>query len=86
MKTNEWSYEKEWRIVSKARPGENELFSDHGYHPNELTGILLGSKCSAEDRSDLLALLAHGLEHIHAYEAIPDSKQAKFKFRAIARQ
>ena len=85
VKTNQWSYEKEWRIASWARPGEKGLFGVYGFHPDELTGIYFGSKCSAEDRSDLLALLAHGLEHVHAYEAIPDPSQAKFKFRAIAR-
>ena len=86
VKTNEWSYEKEWRIVSGARPGENGFFGDYGYHPNELTGIFFGPKCSTEHRSDLLALLVHGLEHVHAYETIPDTQQAKFKFREITRQ
>lgn len=83
VKTTAWSYEREWRIVSGARPGETGLFGDYGFHPRELTGIYLGPKCSTEDRSDLLALLAHGLEHVQAYEAFPDSQQAKFAFRAI---
>ena len=86
MKTNEWSYEREWRIVSGARLGETGLFRDDGYQPDELTRICFGSKCSTEDRSDLLALLVRGLEHVRAYEAIPDTQQAKFKFRAITRQ
>lgn len=86
VKTNEWSYEREWRIVSGARPGETGLFSDYKYHPDELTRVCFGAKCSAEDRSDLLSLLAHGLEHVHAFEAIPDNQQAKFKYREIARQ
>jgi hypothetical protein len=86
VKTNAWSYEREWRIVSGARPGESGLFEDYGFYPRELTGLYFGPKCSAEDRSDLLGLLAHGLEHVRAYEALPDSQQAKFAFRAIAGQ
>lgn len=86
VKTNAWSYEKEWRIVSGARPGESGLFGDYGFHPHELTGIYFGPKSSAEDRSDLLALLGHGLEHVRAHEAFLDSQQAKIAFRAITRQ
>lgn len=86
VKTTAWSYEKEWRIVSAAGPGESGLFGDYGFHPHELTGIYFGPKCFAEDRSDLLALLAHGLEHVRAHEASLDSQQARFAFRAIGRQ
>ena len=85
VKTTAWAYEKEWRIVSGARPGETGLFGDYGFHPHELTGIYLGPKCSAGDRSDLLALLAHGLEHVRAHDAVLDSQQARFAFRAITR-
>lgn len=85
VKTNAWSYEKEWRVVSGARPGESGMFGDYGFHPHELTGIYFGPKCSAEDRSDLLALLGHGLEHVRAYEAFLDSQQARIAFRPITR-
>ncbi len=86
VKTTGWSYEKEWRIVSRARPGESGLFGDYRFDPRELTGIFLGPKCPAEDCADLLALLAHGLDHVRAYEAFPDGRQARFAFRSITRQ
>lgn len=86
VKTNAWSYEKEWRIVSGDRPGESGLFGDYGFHPHELTGIYFGPQCSAGDRLDLIALLTHRLEHVRVYEALSDSQQAKFEFRAIVRQ
>jgi hypothetical protein len=83
VKTSAWSYEKEWRIVSGARPGESGFFGDYGFHLYDLTGIYFGLKCSAEDRSDLFALLTHGLEHVQAHEAFSDGHQARFAFRAI---
>jgi len=86
VKTNAWSYEKEWRIVSGARPGESGLFADYGFHSLEITGLYFGSRCSAEDRSDLIALLEHGLNHVTAYEAISNSQEARFAFRKISRQ
>lgn len=83
MKTTAWAYEKEWRIVSGHRPGENELFSDYDFHPRELTGVYFGPKCPAEDRGDIQALLAHGLEHVRAYAVRADRQQARFTFNAV---
>jgi hypothetical protein len=83
VKTTPWSYEKEWRIVSSARFGETGLFADYGFNSRDLTGIYFGPKCSTEDRSDLLALLTHGLGHVRAYETIPDAQQARFTFQSI---
>ena len=83
VKTNAWSYEKEWRIVSGARPGETGLFADYSFHPRELTGIYFGPKCSTEDRAELLALLALGLEHVREHEVSHDDQQARFSFRVI---
>ena len=63
VKTKGWEYEKEWRIVSSARPGDHELFHDYEFHPDELTGIYFGYRCSEDDRAELMALLTSGLEH-----------------------
>jgi hypothetical protein len=83
VKTKSWSYEQEWRIVSRARPDDNVLFGDYGFYLYDLTGIYFGPKCSDEDRSDLIALLAHGLQHVQAHQAFPDFQQAKLRFLAI---
>jgi Protein of unknown function (DUF2971) len=86
VKTTPWSHEREWRIVVPLpRLGDSELFGDYGFFTREVTGIYFGPHCSAEDRSDLLALLSHGLEHVQAYEAFSDPQQAKFEFRPIQR-
>ena len=70
--------------MSGARPGESGLFADYPFYPRELTGIYFGSKCSTEDRVELLALLAQGLEHVRAHEVSHDDQQARFSFRVIA--
>lgn len=86
VKKSEWSYEKEWRIPAPGRrPEDSELFGDYGFHPSELTAICFGPKCSEEDRSDLLKLLSHGLEHVQAHEMLLNVQQAKIESRAIAR-
>lgn len=83
-KTSDWSYEKEWRIVSNVRPGESEaLYKDYKFYPQELTGLYLGSQCSVEDRDILLKLLAFDLEHVRAYETIVNNQIGKFVFKPI---
>jgi len=86
IKRTAWSYEKEWRIVVPgARPGETGMSAEYGFNRRDLTGIYFGSRCSETDRSDLLALLAHGLEHVRAYEAVANVLQGEFMFRAVER-
>jgi hypothetical protein len=85
IKTTAWSYEREWRIVSSARPGETGLFADYPMHPRALRGLYFGPKCSANDKSDILSLLAHGLEHVLAYEAVESWREARFSFDCVQR-
>ena len=85
VKTTDWWNEREWRIVSSARPGEAGLSADYCFHPRELVGIYFGEQCSAEQRANLWALLTHGLEHVQVYEALQDKVEAKFNFSEIRR-
>jgi hypothetical protein len=64
-------------LIEHAEPttcnvDDSELLGDYGFHPRELTGIYFGPKCPDGDRSDLLNLLSHGLEHVKVYEMIFD--------------
>jgi hypothetical protein len=83
IKTTAWSYEREWRIVTKARPEESGLFTDFPFSPPELTGIYLGERCLDENQADILSLLTHGLGHVSAYRALADVTQSKFTFKRI---
>ncbi|MCH7496174.1 MAG: DUF2971 domain-containing protein, partial [Candidatus Marinimicrobia bacterium] len=84
VKTTDWSYEKEWRVVSMARPGETGITADYGFQPLELAGVCFGTRCAKEDRDDLSTLLSHGLEHVRLSEAVKDDKAAKFKIVPIS--
>ena len=86
VKTCAWSYEKEWRIAAPGRrPDDDELFGDYGFNPLELTAIYLGPKCPDGDRADLLKLLAHGFEHVEAYEMLSDTRRARLVPRHVPR-
>lgn len=42
IKTEDWTYEKEWRVSTYARPGISENYSDFRFHPLELKPVILG--------------------------------------------
>jgi hypothetical protein len=84
VKSTAWAYEKEWRIVSGAREEDAEdQVAYYDFHLRDLRAIYLGPRCSASDRSDLLALLAHGLEHVRAYDTLLDFRHARFTFQLL---
>ena len=54
--SQDWSYEKEWRITSFKRPNDNGHFTDYKYHPDELSAVYLGPMVSTSDREILIKL------------------------------
>ncbi len=83
FKTKDWAHEREWRLASFKRPGEEGLFSDYGFHPRELTGVYIGLRASDEDRRDILSLLSYDLGHVARFEAFADGAKSKIAFRAL---
>jgi hypothetical protein len=83
IKTSAWAYEREWRVVAFARPGDTGFYADYPFFESELTGIYFGPQCAPEDRKDLLALRQHGLEHVRPFEAVPSIAAARFDFRPV---
>ncbi len=55
-KSPDWSYEREWRIVTFKRPGDSGLFTDYRFDSRELTAIYLGPLIKPSDRTKLVAL------------------------------
>ncbi len=55
-KSQEWSYEKEWRITSFKRPNDIGHFTDYKFHPDEISAVYLGPMVSTSDREILIKL------------------------------
>ena len=54
-KWKHWKYEKEWRILSFDRDRPDATGPGrYGYDPQQLTGVILGSQISEDDRDDVL--------------------------------
>jgi hypothetical protein len=53
-KSPDWSYEKEWRIVSSKREEDVGEFSHYPFNPAELSAIFLGPRIERENREALI--------------------------------
>lgn len=57
-KSEDWSYEKEWRVTSFKRSTDTGPFTDYKFHERELAAVYLGPMISASDREALTAVAA----------------------------
>lgn len=57
-KSQDWSYEKEWRVVSFKRQNDIGQYSDYSFANEDLVGVYLGPLIEVEDRSDLITYAA----------------------------
>ena len=69
FKSEEWSYENEWRLIHK-----DKLFS-YEYNPSTLKGVSLGKDCSAENEKIVRAILSDSkFEHVDLFRMEMTSK------------
>ncbi len=66
VKSDEWSYEREWRVVKNIRTAETKILDGEislfDIPKNSITGVFLGAACSKELEEKIIELmLGHGL-------------------------
>lgn len=83
IKTTDWAYEKEWRVVNFALLEEIGLTSDYPIHPLNFGSVYLGKEISKEDENDILAILNDGLSHMSAYKTVHNSRERRLQFEKI---
>lgn len=81
VKSPEWSYEKEWRVLSFSPEAEPSHFSDTPYHPGELEAVFIGSATAARDIASVEALLASSdFAHVAVWRARHDLAKRRILF------
>ncbi|EJV1482242.1 MULTISPECIES: hypothetical protein [Enterobacter cloacae complex] len=56
IKTTNWAYEKEWRVSTIKKSHEDGLYSDYGFHINELISVILGHQFDNSELPTIMAL------------------------------
>jgi hypothetical protein len=82
-KSDIWKEEKEWRVVTYARPNETGTFSDTPFYPREISRILLGCKILEEDKNDFLKLATGPFAHVEVFRAYQKPRSYGLDFRRI---
>ncbi len=57
-KHKEWSYEREWRVMTTAKSELAGQFSDYLFYPEELESVTLGARTSADTERAVCALIS----------------------------
>lgn len=83
-KSKVWSEEKEWRVVTAARKGEQAGFEDTPFHPKEISKVFFGCRISKEDKNVILSLLSGQFSHVKAYQAIQHSRRYSLEFEQVS--
>ena len=69
VKTKDWEYEHEWRVASWSRPSERGEYTDYGFAPEELKGVILGARISDQNRSNMLDIIKRSYPHAQLWQA-----------------
>lgn len=88
IKSTAWAYEKEWRVVSRARHGDRGdtgTYNDIPFRPRELCAVFYGSKCGEQDRADIAALLIGEFAHAATWRANENAVVGRFTFERCPR-
>lgn len=67
-KSEDWKYEKEWRVIYTPKIIDDKTYSDFKFYPLELASITFGLKIDSEEKAQLLALVASKYFHCELYE------------------
>ncbi len=68
IKTTDWAYQEEWRVVSFRRKRELGHYSDYGFHPRSLSALCFGAGISDVNREEIASLLKGDLGHVRLFE------------------
>jgi hypothetical protein len=80
VKTMEWRHEREWRVVTYAKPGDDALFTEERFHPQELSAVYLGASISPANEAAIVARLVDDLAHVELFHSRFDHQRRQLSF------
>ena len=75
VKSTDWSFEREYRVVSGKKQGETGLFADYVFHHADLRGVVLGANIAPQAESLIRDLVAARYHDATIYRAQIDYSQ-----------
>ena len=81
-KSEVWSYEKEWRVVTELTD-QNKTHEFVEFHPEEVGSIYLGCRMEKSDKEQLTELVRAKYPKVNIYQAIKNQTQFALDFLEI---
>ncbi len=67
-KSEDWEYEKEWRVIYKPKVIDDKPYTDFKFYPLELASITFGLKLDRKNKHQILSLITSNYSHCELYE------------------
>lgn len=80
VKHTDWSYEREYRIVSGKKVTESDLYFDYLFHPEDLRGVILGMNVAPNDESTVRQLVSAKYPNATIYRARVDQESRSISY------
>jgi hypothetical protein len=83
VKSDVWSYEKEWRVWDLLPAKQDTLFSDYPFRPKEVGAVYLGCRMNPDHKKALLTALSQKYPTARVFEARKPADRFQLDFDAI---
>jgi hypothetical protein len=83
VKSNDWSYEKEWRVVLKRTSDNSQNYDMNNIHKEEIEAIYLGCKMSDRAKDNILEIVNTKMQHVTVFQACKNRRYFKLDFIQI---
>lgn len=80
VKSADWSYEREYRVASDMRRGEEGLTSDYMFFEEDLCEVILGPSFPEDDAREVRAILSAKYPNATIRTAVLDHKERRITF------
>jgi len=82
-KSRHWSYEKEWRALSAAKPGHPPGYEMFKLWPQEIDTVYLGCRMDHEMKKAILGRIRGELSHVRVFEGTRSDSRFSLDFRRV---
>jgi hypothetical protein len=83
VKSIDWSYEKEWRVVCKKRKNGGQDYDMNNIHKEEIEAVYFGCRMSEDNKGIILRVIDTQMKHVKVFQSCKNKLYFKLDFLQI---
>jgi hypothetical protein len=83
IKSDNWAYEREWRVWDLLEDEAEELYSDYSLIPREIAAVYLGCRIQESDKVRIISLVTEQYPGVPLLKASKSNSEFKLDFHEI---